>query len=1076
MRALVLARGWCRPRRASRGRAVVLATALWTTGARALDPHKAPSQYVTHVWQQSADGLPQNFVPSLVQTRDGYLWLGTQEGLVRFDGERFVVYSAGAYPELGTNDIDVVAASSRGGVWIGTRGAGLVYYDGARFTPYGTKAGLPHDVVTAVLETPDGAVWVGTRGGGAAILRDGRFTTLRTSDGLAGDSVSAIVRGADGSIWLGTDAGVSRWQDGHFTSVRAGLSAPTVNALYADPDGTLWIGTIAGLDRYKDGSITPLPVPGPVHALLRDGSGSLWIAAQPGLRRLSSSPGAEGTATPFGALASLDSDGAHKLEAAALVEDHEGNLWAGMETTGLARIQDGKVTTFGTDFLWTTFLDAKGTLWLGGDPGVFTLQDGQLVAVPGASSLAVVGMTQGADGTIWIGSDERGLYTYSGGKLAKFDTGLARSEISIRSIFTDSRGAIWFGTNYGLSRIDAAGKPTHFHPADGVPDMAIRAFAESPDGTMWIGASGGLLRYKDGKFVFESMKDGLPPDPIESLASDGDDLWIGTYGGGLALRRGDRYGRVTTRSGLFNDVIFAIVDDGQGDLWMSCNRGVFHAKKEDLVAVALGTRSHLECTALNTSDGMRSAECNSGVPGGVRSRDGLLWFPTSSGVVRIDPGRMRKNVVVPPVHIEEARVDRAPVDLATLKELPPASRDFEFVYTALSFTATERVRFKYRLEGYDKDWIDAGTRRVAYYTNLAPGRYAFRVIAANDDGVWNEDGARVAFVLLPHFWQTLWFRLACALGLVMVGAGSVRLRLRALRLKAEELERKVELRTKELAAANTQLEGAFRSLREKDERLHEDLLQAKAFQERILPRLPSGGTLRFRAVYRPADLVGGDVYDVCELQTGHYRVFLADTTGHGVQASLRTMVLKTEYDRVKESTEGPAHVLWLLNQKLATVYPGLEMRCSACCFDVIADDDGATVRYSNAAHPPLLRAGNGQVDEIYASGTFLGIAPDATFRQVDARLAPTDRLLAYTDGICEQEDANGLSFGMERMERLLADRPRSADEIVRDLDRALTDFAGGRVLDDDVVLVCIECAGDRRSLAGPTSATWTKPG
>ena len=274
---------------------------------------------------------------------------------------------------------------------------------------------------------------------------------------------------------------------------------------------------------------------------------------------------------------------------------------------------------------------------------------------------------------------------------------------------------------------------------------------------------------------------------------------------------------------------------------------------------------------------------------------------------------------------------------------------------------------------------------------------------------------------------------------MLIGAGSVRLRLLALRTKAAELEAKVEQRTQELARANTRLEGAVRSLAEKDALLHEDLLQAKAFQERILPRLPSGGAIRFRAIYRPADLVGGDVYDVCEVKDGHFRVFVADTTGHGVQASLRTMVLKTEYDRVKLAHDGPARVLGELNRKLATVYPDLAMRCSACCFDVIADTDGATLRYANAAHPPLLRVSEGIVDEIYVAATFLGVVTDATFPEKDARMGPADRLLAYTDGICEQEDDEGRAFGVERMEEHPREQaPRDAEEIVRDLDAALT--------------------------------------
>ncbi len=259
------------------------------------------------------------------------------------------------------------------------------------------------------------------------------------------------------------------------------------------------------------------------------------------------------------------------------------------------------------------------------------------------------------------------------------------------------------------------------HSPEGATDTGIRALAEGPDGSMWMGASTGLLHLKDGTFTLLGPKDGLAEEPLEALYIDGDDIWVGSYGGGIDLLHKGRVGKVTTKNGLFNDVVFSIQDDRLGDLWMSCNRGVFHAAKADLVAVAMGERATLASTALGTSDGMKSSECNAGVPGSARTSDGLLWFPTASGAVRVDPAHMPKNLVVPPVRIEEMRVDRAPVDLNGLEDLPVGSRDFEIVYTALSFTASERVRFKYKLDGFDKDWVDAGPRRVAYYTNLTPG-------------------------------------------------------------------------------------------------------------------------------------------------------------------------------------------------------------------------------------------------------------------------------------------------------------------------------------------------------------------
>jgi serine phosphatase RsbU (regulator of sigma subunit) len=634
----------------------------------------------------------------------------------------------------------------------------------------------------------------------------------------------------------------------------------------------------------------------------------------------------------------------------------------------------------------------------------------------------------------------------------------------VHTAYEDPTGTLWLGTDRGLERVSGT-TITRFTAQDGMPETEVDIILPGPDGSVWIGGRAGLARWREGKFTLVTTADGLSLPHVEGLAVDGDDVWVGTYEGGLDLVRGGKVGRVTTKEGLYNDVVYAIVDDGEGDLWMTCNRGIFHARKSELAEVAMGTRAHVTCTSLTVSDGMKSSECNGGRPAGTRARDGRLWFASTIGAVRVDPKHMRKNTIAPPVRIEDVRVDRAPIrgsDRAPT--FAAGSQDFEFDYTALSFTAPERVRFAYQLEGFDKAWVDAGARRVAYYTNLAPGRYRFRVKAANDDGVWNEEGAELPFTLRPHFYQTYLFFGLCALGLVFAGAGSVRWRLLALRARAAKLERKVEQRTAELAKANRDLEGAFKSLAEKDALLHEDLLEAQAFQQRILPKLPSGGAVRFRALYRPADLVGGDIYDIWEVAPGHYRVFVADTTGHGVQASLRTMVLKTEYDRAKVLPGGPARVLADLNRKIATVYPDLEMRCSACCFDVVADGEGgAEVVSSNAAHPPLLRVGRGKVDEIYNVGTFLGVSEEATFQETTTHLAPGERLLAYTDGLCEQEDDTGKAFGLERVSELLVTYALDAEGIVQLLNTEITAFSRGRPLADDLLLVCIECAGDRRS-------------
>jgi serine phosphatase RsbU (regulator of sigma subunit) len=371
------------------------------------------------------------------------------------------------------------------------------------------------------------------------------------------------------------------------------------------------------------------------------------------------------------------------------------------------------------------------------------------------------------------------------------------------------------------------------------------------------------------------------------------------------------------------------------------------------------------------------------------------------------------------------------------------------------------MKFRYMLVGLDKDWIEAGTRRVAYYTNLSPGEYVFRVLACNSDGVWNLAGSQMRVRLKPHFYETKLFYIGIGLAIVALAAGLVRARIAQLRAQARALEKKVNERTAELAAA-------LKSLEAKDKRIGEDLEQARSFQQRLLPSLPDAGVLVFGALYRPADQVGGDIYDICEIAPRTWRIFVADTTGHGVQASLRTMVLRTEYDAVKRTLEGgPSRVLERVNRRLCETYPGLELRCNAVCLDVKVDAEGNTkVTYANAAQPPLLHATNGSVNEVYERGPFLGMMDEISLVSKELALDKGDRLLVYTDGIYEQENGKGQAFGFEPMTAILGDRHLGPTEVVETLAVKLTSFAGQPQLDDDVTLICIERTDERAASSG----------
>ena len=379
----------------------------------------------------------------------------------------------------------------------------------------------------------------------------------------------------------------------------------------------------------------------------------------------------------------------------------------------------------------------------------------------------------------------------------------------------DRAGTLWVGTlGNGIARL-ADGRWSTLTTHDGLPNDNVRTVVEAQDGAFWIGTDGGLAHYTEGAFHKYGVADGLTSDAIYSVLLDPDGvLWVSTLGGGLHRFENGRFTAFTTQQGLFDSVVFQILDDGSGNLWMSSNRGVYRVSKTDLDAVARHRLSAVPWRLFGTADGMESSECNGGnQPAGIRIRDGRLWFATLKGAVAVDPDHVLTNTVPPPVQLEEVIVDKRQLDPNRDARLMPGPGALEFHYAGLSFLAPQRVHFRYRLEGFDKEWVDAGTRRAAYYTNTPPGTYRFHVIACNNDGVWNEKGATFGFTLTPHLYETRWFYSICVAALLFLATGVYRLRVRGLTRRKADLVRLVGERTRQLEEANQRLEQANRALR-----------------------------------------------------------------------------------------------------------------------------------------------------------------------------------------------------------------------------------------------------------------------
>jgi ligand-binding sensor domain-containing protein/signal transduction histidine kinase/CheY-like chemotaxis protein len=806
----------------------LVAAWLVATPARALDSRRLITQYSHESWT-GEDGLPQNTVFAVTQTRDGYVWLGTWEGLVRFDGARFTTYDRRNTPELRGQAVLALVEDGSGVLWLGTD-RGLVAYEKGRFRRVRTEGEWAETQVRA-LALGEGALWVGTPLGVARVplVGDGPWRYYTARDGLPGrGEVLSLLFDRGGTLWVGTNVGLARLAanqarlSGGQARAEAlpGVGSVKVNALREARDGTLWVGSTGGLHALKEGRATRYTardgLPNErVSALWEDRHGNLWV----GLERGALTRRTRERFTSFGPGAPLA-----ELHIVSFFEDRDGALWLGTYSNGLVRLRDGAAIAYGrpeglaSDEANAVLEDSTGAVWMGSrGGGLHRLQDGVLTRLGEAEGLthdAVRALAEAPDGTLWVGT-YGGAFHYDGRRFTPLGREQGLPHDTVYALLADSRGDVWFGTGAGLARLHE-GTVTAYGEAQGVPQVPFSSAVEDASGVLWFGSYGGLLRYADGAFQRFTVKDGLVGDTVTSLLADAQgELWIGTSSGLSRLKDG-RFWRFTREQGLYDDAVFSLLADGEGHLWLSCNRGISRVERGELEAVAEGRRAAVRPVVYDGRDGMRTAECNGGSqPSGWRGRDGRLWFTTIRGTVALEPHEVRPDPRPPEVRIEEVRVQGRPVALPPGRlELPPGSRDVEFLFTAFAPGSVEGLAFRYRLEGHDEEWVDAQGRRSVTYRSLAPGTYRFVVSAANRDGVWAEPGAAVELRLQPFFHQTVWFYALWVLGASAGVALLFRWRVGRLRARERLLQRKVEERTQALAQANEVLEENMRALRE----------------------------------------------------------------------------------------------------------------------------------------------------------------------------------------------------------------------------------------------------------------------
>jgi diguanylate cyclase (GGDEF)-like protein len=769
----------------------------------ALDPRLELDQYSVERYT-TENGLPQSSVLAMVQTRDGYLWLGTYEGLARFDGLNFTVFNKTNTPEMESNGVKALAEDRDGRLWVGTTAGLLCFYQG-RFQRFDSRSGLTNSFILCLHLDRGGILWAGTTQG-LFRYQGKRFFAYTTAQGLSANYISSLADDGSGGIWAGTGRGLNHLKNGKIRMFDTGSSLPNndIRALHLDRQGTLWIGSSGGgLFSFRAGRFERLPMPlssNDIRAIYQDRHGVLWIGTnQEPLYRLK-----EGRISVMGQrLTSL-------MSARTILEDREGSLWVGTRD-GLLQLKDDKFILYGSrnglpvDPVRAVFADRQGNIWIGTiGGGLVRFQDGNWKTYNrehGLLSDHIWSIAQSHDNSLWVGTYGGGLYRLPGGeKSTAFRRVKGVANDIIRALLVDSHDRVWVGTNGGGLDCLEKGRTKNFTTAHGLPSNFIYALGEDQQGRIWAGGYNGGMAVLEGNRFRTLPSADIADQPVWVIHVDKEnDAWVGTDHAGLLWIHNDRIFRFSSRDGLYSDQAFQILEDNRGRLWMNCNQGIYHVLKKDLIAFAAGKLSHIPCISFGKAEGIKVTESSGPAqPAGCIDHRGRIWFPTIRGVSVFEPDRLPMNLVQPPLSIEKVTINDQAYALQKPMVVPPGKGNIEIDYTAISFLQVDKVQFAYRLEGFDADWVAAGNRRSAFYTNLPSGAYTFQVIACNGDGIWNRQGASFSFLLQPYFRQTAAFRWLVALAVLLLMSGILFLLLHRARRRERKLERLVDERTSQL--------------------------------------------------------------------------------------------------------------------------------------------------------------------------------------------------------------------------------------------------------------------------------------
>lgn len=766
-----------------------------------LSKDKSITQFGYQFWT-GQNGLPSEAVYDILQSRDGYLWLATTAGLIRFDGVRFQVLEASIE---GNNAIYNLLEDNDGSLVIFGRKAPARFRVGNPVEVIWQDATpTPNYVITAYKDR-QGRLWIAGQSPYLFCYKDGKKEVFKIPD-----RVRAIIEDHEGRIWFGGDTGLYHIDRGgiRLHPLTPQLPNTFVTALAQDREGVIWIGTRKGLARMKADRIIEANFDRgrsahQISSILIDRDNGAWVGTEDaGLLRWKNSQWES-----FG-----PTDGFGSPSVLQIREDREGSIWIGTKN-GLARFREGKLTSYNVkeglahNNTVSMIETRDGSLYIFADGGGLTrIKNGRITKYSSKDGLASdfgASLFQSRDGSLWIGTN-KGISRFKDGAFTTYTIQGRLIDNFVSNIFEDEESIVFHAVNLGTNRLKN-GRAYPYVLKNGSIFQPLCYFYTSyrdPSGVQWVGSSCGLFRLFNRTVEHFTIKNGLADENIFSIYDDGQGvLWLGGFHEGLTRfeKETRKTARYRNQDGLFENQITSVLGDRRGNLWLGSPRGIYTLDRKQLDDFAAGRINRIQSKAYGIAEGMKSSECSGQAqPAGWRTQNGDLWFTTKNGIVRVEPDRIPENLLVPPVTIDAVLADQKSHDPKMVLDFPAGTRSFEIRFNALSLLVPEQVRFKYRLEGFDSEWIDGGKRRLALYNNLRPGRYKFSVIGANNDGIWNTTAASVVFELRPYFYQTRWFFFV----ILFTFAGSIfsayRIRLHQIRARERELTQKVEERTEEL--------------------------------------------------------------------------------------------------------------------------------------------------------------------------------------------------------------------------------------------------------------------------------------